>query len=68
MRPFWEYSEAGVVWGIPISIWAKWICDETEKEYKVFENDWEITKDRLLKNIKNNPDDEKLLKETIKPY
>lgn len=68
LRPFWEYSEAGVTWGIPISIWAKWICDETDKELKCFENDWEITKDKLLKAIKNNPDEEKKLKEVIKPY
>lgn len=68
LRPFWEYSEAGVTWGIPISIWAKWICDETDKELKVFENDWEITKDKLLKAIKNNPDEEKKLKEVIKPH
>jgi len=67
LRPKWEYSEKDIKWGIPISIWAKWIQDETDKENKCFENDWEITKDRLLKAIKNNPEEEKELKEIIKP-
>jgi len=50
----WEFQDAKIHWGIPISIWAKWICDETDKNVKCFENDWAAIIEKLPKAIRED--------------
>lgn len=68
MRPFWEQQEDELIWSIPISIWGKWIYDEDERELKCFDQDWEVTKDRMWKDIRNNPDEQNKMQQYLRPF
>jgi len=54
-------------WSIPVSIWAKWIKDETELNIKCFENDWEILQEKMPKALKEDDLERAKLKSFLKP-
>lgn len=68
MREIWEYSESSVKWSFPISIWSKWVKDEEELGLKCFDNDWELTKERVPKALKDDEKDRDKVKKVVRPY
>lgn len=56
-----------IKWSFPISIWAKWVKDETEVSGKCFDHDWELTKERVPKALKEDESEMKRIKLMFKP-
>lgn len=66
-REIWEYSESLINWSFPISIWAKWVKNEEELGIKCFDNDWELTKERLPKALRDDEKDRDRIKKRVRP-
>jgi len=56
-----------IKWSFTISLWSKWVKDESDLNIKTFEHDWSIVNDRLPKAIKDDENEKKNIYQIIKP-
>lgn len=67
MMQKYEFSNAKVGWSLAISMWGKYIKDETETYLKMFDNDFALLGEKLPKVIKDDANELKAIKNMLRP-